>query len=470
MSLESLGIYTDLYELKMAQGYYLTGRAEEPACFDYFFRKAPFAGSYVIFSGLRTLFERIEYLKFGSADLNYLQSIGFKKEFLEFLSSFTFNGTIYSPEEGDLVFPKEPIVRVEGSLLETQLLETLLLNTLNFESLIATKASRIRCAAADKHVSEFGLRRAQSFGGLYASRASIIGGADSTSNVLAGKLYGCEVSGTVAHSWIQSFSSEHEAFSAYAKQFPEHCVLLVDTYNTIESGIPNAIKVAIDLKEKGYALNGVRLDSGEMVSLSKISRQMLNEAGLKDVKIIVSNQLDEFVIEELLEKGAPIDVFGVGTSLATGSPDAALDGVYKLSYCNGLPKLKLSEVDHKITWPGHKKVIRFENDRGEMIADGVFLKDEEIDILQIGSTNSSSFLSSGTTKQELLKLSWDKGKSLLENKNLPEIREFSLHQISKLPKKYKRLKKSTAYPVGFSNKLISLRQQLVYSIREESKK
>ena len=247
---EHSGLFTDLYELSMAQAYFYAGRENERACFDYFFRKAPFKGSYVIFAGLRTLYEILENLNFSEDDCTYLNSIGFKEEFLHYLLNFKFRATIHSPEEGDLIFPFEPVVRAEGSLIETQLIETILLNILNFESLIATKASRIKFAAGGKIISEFGLRRAQGFGGLQASRAAIIGGADSTSNVYSAFKFGILATGTQAHSWIQSFPTELTAFRKFAEIYPDNCILLMDTYDTLESGVPNAITVAKELQKK----------------------------------------------------------------------------------------------------------------------------------------------------------------------------------------------------------------------------
>jgi nicotinate phosphoribosyltransferase len=459
-----IGLYTDLYELSMAQGYYYSGRKNETACFDYFFRKAPFGGSYVVFAGLRELLNQLENLDFSVADCKYLSFLGFEDDFLDFLINFRFNGNIFSPEEGEPVFPNEPVIRVEGSLIETQLIESLLLNIINFESLIATKASRIKQAAKGRLIAEFGLRRAQGYGGLQASRAAIIGGADSTSNVLATKLYGTKASGTQAHSWIQSFENELQAFRAYADTYPENCFLLVDTYNTLKSGIPNSILVGKELKQKGFQLKGIRLDSGDLLQLSKEARKMLDEAGLEEVKIVASNQLDEFVIDSLIKDGAPIDIFGVGTSLSTGAPDAALDGIYKLSVSNGKPKLKLSENPDKISLPGLKEVIRLENEKGEFIGDGVCLKGESSPIFtsKVGIKTDAS---QAVFTYKLLKPTMRNGRSTLKKKTLDEIRSFSLGQMKKLPPGHKKLKEPLPYFIGYSDALLDLQKDLAGQLK-----
>lgn len=368
------GFYTDFYQLTMAQGYFLTGRSEAMSCFDYFFRENPFKGGYVIFAGLTDVLEMIESFSFSDEMIEYLRGLDFRNEFLRYLRAFKFKGTITSVREGELVFPLEPLLRVEGTLVEAQVIETLLLNILNFESLVATKASRVKSAAGGRRVVDFGLRRAQGLGGIHATKAAIVGGIDATSNVYAAYHNGFDVAGTQAHSWIQSFGDELTAFRKYAQVYPDRCILLVDTYNTLRSGLPNAIRVAKELENEGHRLWAIRLDSGDLAYLSKHARQMLDEAGLSYVKITVSNQLDEYVIRSLLEdQGAPIDIFGVGTRLVTGQPSAALDGVYKLSMCDGEPRLKFSENYTKLTLPGVKDIHRFTNGDGMFYADGVTL-------------------------------------------------------------------------------------------------
>ena len=357
------GTYTDLYQLTMGQVYFLKGTSHQEAVFDYFFRKLPFQGGYVAFAGLGVLLQILEELHFSKEDLAYLKGIGLHPDFVERLKNFSFQGTIHSVKEGEIVFPNEPLVRVEGNILEAQIIETVLLNILNFQSLIATKAARMRSVAGNKILSDFGLRRAQGVGGYHAARAAIVGGFNSTSNVKAGLDFDIPVMGTMAHSFIQSYDNELSAFRDFAEKRPDHCALLVDTYDTIRSGVPNAITVAKEMEKRSQRLQGIRLDSGDLAYLSKQSRKMLDDAGLNYVKITASNQLDEYVIKSLLDQQAPIDVFGVGTSLVTGPPDAALDGVYKLAYANGKPRIKLSENLQKITLPHKKQVYRILNGR-----------------------------------------------------------------------------------------------------------
>ncbi|MGH2567747.1 MAG: nicotinate phosphoribosyltransferase, partial [Bacteroidota bacterium] len=325
---EHTALYTDFYQLTMAQGYFLTGKSETSAAFDYFFRENPFEGGYVVFAGLSDFLETLQDFRFAKDDLDYLAQVGLQEPFLRYLQQFQFRGTIHSVREGEVVFPVEPIVRVEGNIVETQIIETLLLNFLNFESLIATKAARIKFAAGSRRVVDFGLRRAQGLGGIFASKAAVLGGVEATSNLYTAYHWDLEVSGTQGHSWIQSFDDELSAFRKFAEIFPDRCVLLVDTYNSLRSGIPNAITVAKELESKGHRLVAIRLDSGDLAYLSKHARAMLDAAGLGYVKIVVSNQLDEYVIRSLLEQGAPVDVFGVGTHLVTGRNSPALDGVY----------------------------------------------------------------------------------------------------------------------------------------------
>src|SRR5664280_587489 len=370
--------YTDKYQLTMSQVYFLKGQKETRAVFDYFFRKLPFNGGYAIFAGLEDFLQALDNLQFDEKDLGFLRELGYHPDFIRYLEKFRFNGNVYSSVEGDLVFPVRPVIQIEANIIEAQIIETLLLNILNFQTLIATKASRMRQAAGDRYLIDFGLRRAQGPGGYYASRAAFIGGFDSTSNVVAGRDFGIPVSGTMAHSFIESYDDELSAFRQFAEVQPNDCVLVVDTYDTLKSGLPNAITVAKKMEAKGQRLNGIRLDSGDLAYLAKESRKRLNSAGLEYVKIAVSNQLDEYIIKSLIEQQAPIDVFGVGTSLVTGHPDAALDGVYKLSMANGKPRIKLSENVSKITLPHLKQVYRIiDNDSNFIGADAITLDDED---------------------------------------------------------------------------------------------
>ncbi|MDB4584697.1 nicotinate phosphoribosyltransferase, partial [Draconibacterium sp.] len=366
-----LGLYTDFYELTMAQGFFYHNRQNDSATFDYFFRTNPFHGGFTVFAGLQDFLDLLLDFTFSNSDIAFLKSKGLKNEFLAYLKDFRFKGDIFSVNEGEIVFPNEPVLRVDGNIIECQIIESILLNILNFESLIATKAFRIKLVAGHTIFSDFGLRRAQGFGALHASRAACIGGAASTSNVLAGKLFDLPISGTQAHSWVQSFENELQAFRAYAEVHQENTVLLVDTFDTLKSGVPNAIIVAKELEQEGHKLKAIRLDSGDLAYFSKKARKLLDDAGLKYVKIIASNQLNEFVVKSLLrDQQAPIDAFGIGTELVTGKNDAALDGVYKLAEMNGLPKMKFSENLEKVTLPGKKQLIRFFDENDYFYRDG----------------------------------------------------------------------------------------------------
>jgi nicotinate phosphoribosyltransferase len=375
-------LLTDLYELTMLAGYFDLGMHERPAAFDLYFRECPFHGGYAIAAGLETALHHVENLRFTEEDVDYLESLGrFRGAFLAYLLGFRFKGRVTAVPEGTPVFPGEPLLTVEGGLAEAQLTESILLNTINFQTLIATKAARVVHAAGDAKVVEFGLRRAQGpDGGLSAARAAAVGGVLSTSNVLAGKMFGLEVSGTHAHSWVMAFPSEVEAFRAYAAAFPDSCVLLVDTYDTLRSGLPNAITVARELSERGHALLGVRLDSGDLAYLSREARRMLDQAGFPEVKIVASNELDEHVIESVRAGGGRIDIYGVGTKLATGSGPGggALGGIYKLVEIDRTPKLKVSSDVAKSTIPGRKRLYRVFRPDGGCELDVMALPDEPL--------------------------------------------------------------------------------------------
>lgn len=456
------GLFTDMYQLTMAQGYFLDGRKNELAAFDYFFRKIPFRGGYVVFAGLDDLLNFLEELRFTEKELDYLRMQGFDEKFVAYLSDFQFRGTVRTVREGEIVFPNEPVLVVTGNLIECQLIETLVLNQFNFQSLIATKASRIKSVAGDKLVLDFGLRRAHSLGGYHASRAAYIGGVDATSNVYAGFNYDIPISGTQAHSWIQSFESELEAFRAFAKTFPENTTLLVDTYDTLKSGVPNAIKVAGELEERGHRLNGIRLDSGDLAYLSKKARQMLDEAGFSYVKIFASNQLDEFVIRSLNEQDAKIEGFGVGTNLITGQPDSALDGVYKLSMVNNRPTLKISENVEKVTLPGLKKLIRFTDESGEFLIDGVFIEEEEkLNALYHPLFPEKNRLVGQLRGEDILHLAMENGKRILPVPKLEEIRDYKESRLNSLPEEYKRFEFPHIFKIGISEGLLNLRKHLL---------
>ncbi|MDP3176570.1 MAG: nicotinate phosphoribosyltransferase [Spirochaetaceae bacterium] len=377
----SSALFTDYYELTMAQGYWKRGDGGR-AVFDVFFRRQPFKGGYAIFAGLEPLVRALEGLRFTPEDLSWLESQGgFETGFLDYLAGFRFRGDIWSAAEGDVVFPQEPIMRIDADLIEAQIVEGLVLNMINFQSLVATKAARIWRASGCGKVMEFGLRRAQGpDGALSASRAAFIGGAQSTSNALAGKIFGIPVTGTMAHSWVMSFPTELEAFEAYAAIYPEKTVFLIDTYDTIESGVVNAIAVGKSLAARGLKF-GVRLDSGDVDYLSREVRKALDAAGLKDSFIVVSNELDEEIIERLTEGGAPIDLWGVGTNLVTGGIDSAFTGVYKLAAVErgGVLEstMKFSDNPEKSTNPGVKQVWRLLDDDGSAMADLIALREEE---------------------------------------------------------------------------------------------
>ncbi len=465
---DTIGLYTDFYELTMAYGYFRKGRIGETAVFDYSFRTNPFQNGFTVYAGLRDLLEMLECFTYSSSDLEYLQSCGFPSDFLEYLRDFRFRGTIYSMEEGEVVFPGEPLMRVEGSLIETQLVESMLLNVLNFQSLVATKAFRVCQAAGSRLVSEFGLRRAQGLGAMMATRASVIGGADSTSNTLAAKKYGIQVSGTQAHSWIQSYDSELEAFMAYAEVHGSKTILLVDTYDTLHSGIPNAILTAKAMEERGEQLSGIRLDSGDLAYLSKKARKMLDDAGVPYVKIVASNQLNEYVIMSLLkEQNAPIDAFGVGTELVSAKPDAALDGVYKLAAVGNSPRMKISENVEKVTLPGEKCVMRFYDADGFFYRDGIFLEEECLSgemVIHNPMFPGKQTDVSGLRFEHLLKPVYAEGKRLVDDKTLDEINGYLQERVALLPAEHRRFVRPHIYKVGISGKLLQLRTDLISSI------
>ncbi len=454
--------YTDLYQLTMGQVYFLQGSARKQAVFDYFFRKIPFGGGYVVFAGLGDVLRILEDLHFSLDDIDYLHSIGLNDEYLTFLRDFHFSGNVYAPREGDVVFPGAPIIRVEGTLLEAQLVETVLLNILNFQSLVATKAARIKAVAGDKILSDFGLRRAQGLGGYHAARAAIVGGFHSTSNVKAAMDFGIPCAGTQAHSFIQSYGDELLAFRDFASKRPESCVLLVDTYDTLRSGIPNAIVVAKEMEARSQRLLAVRLDSGDLAYLSRKAREMLDDAGLHDVKISVSNQLDEYVIRSLEEQQAPIDIYGVGTSLVTGAPDAALDGVYKLSSSDGKPSIKLSENLAKTTLPDRKQVYRILNGDNRFFgADVVTLHDENgVDRMYHPIDPDKSMSLQGLKQEPLLSPVMEAGKIVGDMPGLGDIAAYSASRLAQLAPEHKRFEYPHIYKVGISANLRELRNEL----------
>ncbi len=468
MRSKSLGLFTDHYELTMAEGYFRSEKEEVIANFDYFFRRNPFGSGFTVFAGLQDLLEMIVEFKYDTEIIDYLHKRGFGSDFLEYLKNFQFRGDIYAPREGELVFPNEPVLRVKGKIIETQLMETLILNVLNFQSLIATKANRIRHSAGDRLLMEFGMRRAQGFAAIAASRAAVIGGMDSTSNIYSAYRYGLDSSGTMAHSWIQGFEDELVAFREYALTHPENCTLLVDTYHTLNSGVPNAITIAKEMEKSGYRLSAIRLDSGDLAYLSKMARKQLDEAGLTYVKIVASNQLDEYIIKSLIEQDAPIDWFGVGTSLVTGKSDAALDGVYKLSLIDKRPTLKLSEDLIKITLPGEKKVVRYFNGNNKFYADAIALSDEdehEIHTIFHPQHPERNTPVKGLKSETIVSKVIDKGKVITDEKSIAEISDYRKLRVSQLPNEHKRFEYPHLYKVGLSENLMNLRNELIAGIK-----
>ncbi|MGB7843046.1 MAG: nicotinate phosphoribosyltransferase [Salinimicrobium sp.] len=457
------GTYTDQYQITMGQVYFQRGHAKDIAVFDYFFRKLPFGGGYAVFAGLENVLDLLRNFKFSEKDLVFLKSLNLDPDYLDYLKDFRFTGNIYSCAEGEVVFQGEPVVRVEANIIEAQLIETLLLNFLNFQTLIATKASRMVVQAKGRKLIDFGLRRAQGLGGYHASRAAFIGGFEATSNTRAGRDFHFPVSGTMAHSFIQSYDDEYTAFRDFAASHPENTILLVDTYDTLKSGVPNAIKVGKEMEQRNQKLKGIRLDSGDLAYLSRKSREMLDQAGLDYVKISVSNQLDEHLIKSLLDQDAPIDIFGVGTSLVTGRPDAALDGVYKLSFFRDKPRIKLSETIAKVTLPHKKQVYRMLDHNGHFTgADVVTMVEEENPEKMIHPFDPLKEMNIGDLQKEpLLQKVMENGKIIQEQKTIEEIASFSKERLKKLPQEYKRFFNPHIYKVGISEKLKQERDGLI---------
>ncbi|HOJ49417.1 MAG TPA: nicotinate phosphoribosyltransferase [Spirochaetota bacterium] len=476
----SFSLLTDLYQLTMLQGYFFSG-VNYNTVFDYFFRRQPFSGGYTIFAGLDTLVNVLSDINFKESDIDYLRSTGlFKDEFLNYLRGFRFTGSIYSFKEGDIIFPSEPVLRVEAPIIEAQLIETLVLNILNYQSLIATKTSRIVLSAKGRGILEFGLRRAQGpDGGISGSRAAYIGGAFSTSNVLAGKLFNIPVSGTMAHSFVMAFKSEKEAFLEYAKIYPNNTILLIDTYDTLNSGVVNAIYVLKKLKNMGIKRFGVRLDSGDLSYLSKRVRKNLDDAGLKECFIVASNELDEYIIDSLLKDGAPIDYFGVGTKLITANDDPWLSGVYKLSEIykdKPVPVIKVSNNIEKTTIPGKKNVIRFFDSSGYMICDLVFLeKDLDSIISKLNKKepinayhpfyNYNFTIDGYSYYSVMLKKVMDNGKRCYQTPSLKEIQDNTLTNLRVIDDVYKRFLNPEIYKVMLDESLYLLRNRLVKKYR-----
>ncbi|MBR5468771.1 MAG: nicotinate phosphoribosyltransferase [Firmicutes bacterium] len=478
-------LLTDLYELTMMQGYYHSGnQKDKEVVFDLFYRKNPSGNGFAICCGLDLAIDYIKNLKFSEGDLEYLRSLNvFSEDFIEYLSTFRFTGDIYAIPEGTVVFPMEPLMRVKAPIMEAQIIETALLNIINHQSLIATKAARVVWAAQGDPVLEFGLRRAQGpDAGVYGARAAVIGGCTATSNVLTGQMFDVPVKGTHAHSWVMSFPTQIEAFRAYAKEFPTGCILLVDTYNTLEQGVPDAITVFKEMKEKygempkGY---GIRLDSGDLAYLSKKARKMLDEAGFTDAVISASSDLDEYLISSLKTQGAKISLWGVGTKLITSDDCPAFGGVYKLAAEtdeNGefVPKIKLSNNPEKVTLPGIKKIVRlYEKETGKVKADLItlddetFNTDEDLVIFDPNATWKVTTLKGGTyTTRELLVPVFVKGELVYESPKTSEIKAYADAELNTLWDEHRRLTNPQEVYVDLSEKLYNLREQMIRKMRK----
>jgi nicotinate phosphoribosyltransferase len=474
---EDLALLTDFYQLTMMGGYWKTGREDMTACFNYVFRELPAHTGFAVAAGLEQLLDLVERLRFTRQDLAYLAGLGtFDDAFIDYLRDFRPRCTIQAVPEGTVVFPHEPVLQVEGPLIEAQLLETAILNMLNYPTLVATKAARIRQACGSDKLVEFGLRRAQGpDGGLSGSRAAHIGGADSTSNVLAGKVYGIPVTGTHAHSWVMSFDDELTAFRTYAECYPEP-ILLVDTYDTLTSGLPNAVKVFQELRAAGRpARAAVRLDSGDLARLSKAAYRMFTEAGFEDPLIVASNELTEDLIADLKRQGAPINSWGVGTHLITASDHPALGGVYKLVAVkvNGdphwEPRIKLSSNPLKMTDPGRKRLVRYTDAAGRFIADIIRLADEPPDADECSGPvpfverHDVSYLrgiDGWTGCQDLLQVVMHEGRRVAPSPPLEEVRARARAQIAALPEEVRRLRNPEYYTVGLSPTLAAERLRL----------
>ena len=481
MNERNLTLLTDFYELTMMQGYFQQKDANETVIFDAFYRNNPDGNGYAVCAGLQQVIEYLNNLHFTQADVDYLRSTGmFQEDFLDYLLHFRFSGDVYAIPEGTVVFPREPLVKVVAPIMEAQLIETALLNIINHQSLIATKAARVVYAAAGDGVMEFGLRRAQGpDAGIYGARAAMIAGCVATSNVLAGQMFDVPVSGTHAHSWIMSFPDELTAFRTYAKLYPDACILLVDTYDTLKSGIPNAIRVFTEMREAGVQLTryGIRLDSGDLAYLSKKAKKMLDAAGFSDAIISASNDLDEHLIASLKLQGAAINSWGVGTNMITSKDSPSFGGVYKLAAIKDkktgafIPKIKLSENAEKITNPGDKTIQRiYEKETGKIIADLICLTHESYDsrnsllIFDPIETWKKTLLAPDSyTLRELLAPVFKNGTCVYQSPSVMEIRAYCQRELDTLWEESRRLVNPHEVHVDLSNELWHMKNQLLDS-------
>ena len=482
--MRNLTLLTDLYEITMMQAYFKNNNKNKMAIFDVFYRKNPMDGGYAISAGLEQVIEYINNLHFTEDDINYLASLKiFEDDFLDYLKNFKFTGDIYAIPEGSVMFPREPMLKVIAPIMEAQFIETAILNILNHQSLIATKAARICYAAEGDGIMEFGLRRAQgSDAGIYGARAAVIGGCAGTSNVLTGQMFDVPVMGTHAHSWIMSFDDEYTAFYTYAKLYPMACTLLVDTYDTLNSGVPNAIKVFKQMKKEGIELKnyGIRLDSGDLAYLSKKARKMLDDAGFKDATITASNDLDEFLIASLKMQGAEITNWGVGTNLITSKDCPSFGGVYKLAAImedgeNFTPKIKLSDNSEKITNPGNKKIYRiYKKENNKIKADliclenEIFTENEDMHLFDPHEPWKKTVLKAGTfTLKELLVKVFDKGQCVYHSDSVMKLRDFAISEMETLWEETKRFENPHQVYVDLSQKLYDIKISLLEKMSKE---
>ena len=481
MGRQNLTLLTDLYELTMMQGYFKHKDQNETVIFDAFYRTNPGEGGYAIAAGLEQVIQYIKDLHFSDEDIEYLAGLGiFEQVFLDYLRGFQFTGDIYAIPEGSVIFPREPLVKVIAPIMQAQLMETAILNIINHQSLIATKAARVCYAARGDGIMEFGLRRAQGpDAGTYGARAAVIGGCVGTSNVLCGRLFDVPVKGTHAHSWIMSFPDEYTAFKTYADMYPSACILLVDTYDTLKSGVPNAIKVFQEMKEAGVPLTyyGIRLDSGDLAYLSKKARKMLDQAGFPDAVISASNDLDEFLIDSLKVQGAAITSWGVGTNLITSKDCPSFGGVYKLAAIkdkegNFIPKIKLSENSEKVTNPGNKTVYRiYEKESGKVKADLICLVDEKFDENEpmllfdpLEPWKKTKLPGGSYTMREIMVPVFQGGKCCYESPKVMDIREYCKKELDTLWDETRRLVNPHKVYVDLSKKLYDIKIELLDSM------
>ncbi len=477
----NLTMLVDFYELSMANGYFTNGFRDTVTYFDMFFRKVPDNGGFAIMAGLRQLIDYLKNLSFTQKDLELFRRKGFNEDFIEYLRDFKFSCDVWAIPEGTPIFPGEPIITVKGPVIEAQLIETMILLTINHQSLIATKANRLKRAAGERTIMEFGSRRAQGYdAAIYGARAAYIGGCDATACTIDERDFGVPAVGTMAHSWVQLFGDEYEAFKAYARQYPDNCTLLVDTYNVLRSGIPNAIRVFNEeVVTRGFRPKGIRIDSGDITYLSKKARKMLDDAGFEDCNIVASNSLDEMIIRDMLIQGAQVDSFGVGERLITAASTPVFGGVYKIVAVeeNGVPvpRIKLSENVQKITTPCAKKVYRlFDNDTGKALADVITLLDEEIDsssdyeLFDPNYTWKRKTITNFTAKPLLVKI-FDKGECCYNSPDIKDIKKFCNEQVDTLWDEVKRFENPHTYYVDLSQRLWNEKSRLLDEYSQKTK-